>query len=107
MSNRWGILVAEDDPDDLFFLKRAFSRAGLIAQTTFVNDGSEVINYLAGAGPYANRDLCPLPKLVLLDLAMPEASGLEVLQWVSGQRMLKEIPIVVFTGMETPGQIHR
>jgi CheY-like chemotaxis protein len=107
MNNQKGILVAEDDPDDLFFLERAISRAGLLSQTTFVNGGIAVIRYLSGAGPYANRDRYPLPKLVLLDLAMPQVSGLEVLRWVGQQPLLKTIPIVVFTGTEAPGQLQR
>lgn len=105
MNNQRGILVAEDDPDDLFFLERAISRAGLLSQTTFVNGGTAVIRYLSGAGPYQDRDRYPLPKLVLLDLAMPQVGGLEVLRWVGQQALLKMIPIVVFTGTEDPSQL--
>ena len=52
MDERATILVVEDDPNDLFFLKRAFNavQAKCLMQT--VGDGAEAIDYLRGDVPF-------------------------------------------------------
>jgi CheY-like chemotaxis protein len=42
------------------------------------------------------------PDLVLLDIAMPGASGLQVLEFVRATPDLKHLPVVVFTHLEDP-----
>lgn len=91
------ILLVEDDPDDVFFLKDAFARAGLGAALRVARDGEEAVAYLRGDSVHADRALHPLPSLVLLDLKLPRKSGLEVLAWCRQQPGLKRIPIVVLT----------
>ena len=55
MSEIGSILVAEDDPTDAFFLQRAFAKAGVSISLHFVRDGQEVIDYLRGEPPFADR----------------------------------------------------
>lgn len=104
LSEPEGILVVDDDVDDLFFLERAMTRAGVSSQTTFIRDGGEAIEYLAHATSFGEH---PVPKLVLLDLAMPTVTGLQVLEWISGQSRLSKVSVVVFTSVEDPRQISR
>lgn len=83
--NRQPILIAEDDPADIFHARRIFQQAGVLNSTHVVRNGSDAIRYLEGSGIYADRDLHPFPGLVLLDLRMPGKSGLEVLRWLQDQ----------------------
>src|SRR5215471_13051974 len=62
------ILVAEDDPNDVFFLRRAFQKAEVRCQIMDVPNGEEAINYLQGTSSYSNRTDYPLPHLLLLDV---------------------------------------
>src|SRR5262249_49282809 len=55
MSQKSVILLAEDDPNDVFLLKRTFNKAGIPNPLHCVRDGEEAIAYLAGNGKYANR----------------------------------------------------
>jgi CheY-like chemotaxis protein len=80
------VLIAEDSEADVFFLLRAFAASGLKNPVHVVRSGAETINYLAGAGKFADRMLYPLPKIVFLDLKMPYPDGFEVLRWKQ-QRM--------------------
>jgi len=92
------ILLAEDDPNDVILFQRAMERASLSADSlTVVRDGEKAISYLSGQGVYADRDLYPLPALLLLDLKMPRKSGLEVLSWLRKQPQLRYLIVVFFT----------
>jgi len=101
------VLVAEDDPGDVFLLERAFARAGVPAQLHFVRDGQEAIDYLGGEKQYANRELHPLPHLLLLDLKMPKLSGFDVLGWLRQQPGLKRLLVTILTSSDQPQDINR
>jgi CheY-like chemotaxis protein len=92
------ILLAEDDPDDVFLMQRAFTKARLPNPLHVVADGEEAICYLSGDGPYSDRHRFPIPMLMLLDLKLPRRNGLEVLGWIRRQSCaLRRLPVVVLT----------
>jgi CheY-like chemotaxis protein len=101
------VLIAEDDPSDVFFLKRAFVLAGVPAVLTFVRDGQEAIDYLEGESRYADRKAYPLPDLMLLDLKMPRLDGFDVLNWLRQQPGLKRLLVTVLTSSDQPQDINR
>ncbi len=89
------ILLAEDDPDDVFFIRTAFERTCPGVRVSAVSNGLEAVKYLKGQQPYADRLVFPLPNLVLLDLFMPVMTGFEVLRWIREQPHLNGLPVVV------------
>lgn len=101
------ILYAEDDENDVVLVKMAFKRAGITNPLEVVIDGKQAIDYLAGTGPYADRQRYPLPGLVLLDLKLPRQSGLDVLAWMRQQPALKRLVAIVFTSGLDAGEIGR
>jgi len=81
MSVREGvILLAEDDPNDVLLIQRAFQRNHVANPVQVVRDGEEALAYLSGQAPFTDRERHPLPVLMLMDLKMPRKSGLEVLE---------------------------
>ncbi len=96
------ILVAEDDPNDVMLLKRAFYKAGVNVPIRFVRDGQEVIDYLEGRPPFEDPVQSPVPTLLLLDLKMPRLNGFEVLEWLHRQALLHRLPVVVFSASSEP-----
>ena len=96
MPDRDVVLVAEDSDDDYFFLERAARLAAADVRLHRVADGQQAIDYLSEAyGGQNSRTR--MPKLLLLDLKMPTLDGFEVLQWLSMQDELKNVPVVVLS----------
>src|SRR5689334_18954931 len=91
------ILLAEDNEDDVFLIRRAFEKAHILNPLQHVRNGREAIAYLSGEGPYENRAEFPVPELLLLDLKIPEMDGFEVLRWVRQQPALGALRVVVLT----------
>jgi CheY-like chemotaxis protein len=108
MSAREGvILLAEDDPNDVLLIQRAFQRNHVANPLQVVRDGEEALAYLSGEGTFADRGRHPLPVLMLMDLKMPRKSGLELLEWVRQQPGLKRLPIIVLTSSNQSPDINR
>lgn len=104
---KFPILLAEDDENDVFFLKHAFQAADITHPVQVARDGQEAIDYLAGAGIFTDRARYPLPGLVLLDLKMPIKDGLEVLAWKREQPPVRCLPVIVFSSSGQPGDVER
>ena len=100
------VLHVDDDPNDTTLLQVACAKAAVDFELRNIGDGDEVIDYLSGAGKYADRTLYRLPGLVLLDMKMPRAPGLEILKWIRGHSMLKHLPVIVLSGSELQEDIH-
>jgi two-component system response regulator len=90
------ILQVEDDPNDVFFLQRAMTKACVENDVHVASDGQQAIDYLQGAGKFADRQKFPLPCLVLLDLKLPLVMGLDVLRWIRQESGLA-LPVVMLT----------
>ena len=89
------ILQVEDDVNDVFLLQHAMTAAGVENPIQVATDGQQAIDYLKGAGKFADREKFPLPCLVLLDLKLPYVMGLEVLKWIRQQPGAVQIVILL------------
>jgi CheY-like chemotaxis protein len=58
---------------------------GVMNPIQVATDGQQAIDYVQGAGKFADRKKFPLPCLVLLDLKLPYVMGLEVLRRIRKQ----------------------
>ena len=101
------ILYVEDDENDVFLVERAFRQAGIDTPLQVVRDGQVALDYLAGAGDFADRQAHPLPFLILLDLKLPKINGFQVLEWLSRQPHLKKLVVVVFSASAAEADVAR
>ena len=99
------VLLAEDNPEDVFLIRRAFRDNSIQNPLQVVENGLEAINYLAAEGRFADRDRFPFPALCLLDLKMPVKDGLDVLRWLNGRPdICQRLPVVVMSSAEFPDE---
>jgi DNA-binding response OmpR family regulator len=94
------LVLAEDDRNDTFFLLRAFEKAGFAKPARTMGDGEDVVRYLSGAGPYADRREHPLASHLLLDLKLPRVSGMQILEWIRKSSPVPELPIIILTSSD-------
>jgi CheY-like chemotaxis protein len=88
-------------------IRRAFAKANVGNPLQVVGHGDAAVDYLAGHGDYADRARFPVPGLILLDLKLPRRSGLEVLNWLRDQEILRRIPAVVLTSSSQSQDVNR
>jgi CheY-like chemotaxis protein len=81
------ILVVDDDPDTLTYLTTVLEDHGFA--TVAAKDGAEALQRIEEKPP----------DLVTLDIAMPEKSGVAVYRALKENEQLKNIPVVITTGI--------
>lgn len=96
--------MADDDADDRYLVQVAFEENDIQCDLMFVEDGSEVFDFLAGRGKHEMKGR-KLPNLILLDLNMPKKDGKQVLQELKSLPDYHHIPIVIFTTSKSPDDV--
>jgi serine/threonine protein kinase len=79
------LMVVDDNPVNLTMLARRLERVGF--KVVKAQGGQEAINLL--------QDKDSDVELVLLDLFMPDVSGIDVLDWVRGNRATEGLPVIM------------
>lgn len=101
------ILLVEDNSSDAMAVELAFRSLPKRFQLYWVSNGTQAIEYLSGAAAYSERQIFPLPRLVLLDLMMPGMDGFEVLEWIRQQPEFKNLPVIVLATSSTSPDVTR
>ncbi len=92
MAARHTILYAEDDLDDVYILKQAFSKYSNAVDIAHAQNGFEALQLLNDLQK-ANHPPC----LIILDINMPGKDGRETLIRIKEMELHKSIPVVLFT----------
>ena len=90
------ILLVEDSLEDVELTLAALSKCQLANEIVVTRDGAEGLDFLRRRGAFADRAVGD-PAVVLLDLKLPKLDGLEVLEHVKKDAMLRHIPVVMLT----------
>lgn len=86
------ILWADDDPDDLSFVREVLEETDHLHHLREAANGRQVIDYLQSVP-------CPtqLPCLVVLDINMPLLNGKDTLAIIKSEERYNNVIVVVFT----------
>jgi chemotaxis family two-component system response regulator Rcp1 len=98
------ILLVDDNPGDSDLTAEVLGRNGCPSHIQAVINGTEAITRLRRQGKYTDAIR---PGLVILDLNLPGKDGRAVLAEVKADPGLRQIPIVIFSTSEAPGDIMR
>ena len=99
------ILLVEDSLQDAELVIEALEECKLPNCIVHLRDGAEALDYLHRRGSFAQRD-DDLPAVVMLDLKMPKVDGLEVLQEMKNDPVLKVVPVVIMTSSREDRDLH-
>jgi CheY-like chemotaxis protein len=106
MSEPVTIIMIEDDEGHARLIERNIRRSGVNNEIVPFANGTEAVNYLFGSDGLGTvqkgRAL-----LILLDLNLPDMTGIEILQRVKANKYLKCAPVVVLTTTDDAHEIKR
>lgn len=88
------ILLVDDNPGDIRLTREALSEENLCHELRVVRSGSEALAMLRHNG---RDEEAPLPDLILLDVNLPELTGLEFLAEIKADKRLGRIPVVMLS----------
>ena len=91
------VLLVEDNPTDAELTMHTLRRHHPARRILHVQDGAQALEFLRGEGSFAGRDPSCAPKVVLLDLKLPQLDGLRVLREMKSDPRMQEIPVVMLT----------
>ena len=94
MPSRRRILLVEDDRDTRAALFELFTRGGYSVLTA--DDGQQALDLLMRG---------VLPRLIIVDLLLPNVSGTEFLKYIETDPDLRKVPRIVVTGV-AKGNVH-
>lgn len=106
MSEHVTIIMIEDDDGHARLIERNIRRAGVNNEIIPFQSGTDAVRFLFGAdgtgGVSSGRAL-----LILLDLNLPDMSGVDILKRVKENEHLKLTPVVVLTTTDDEREIKR
>jgi CheY-like chemotaxis protein len=98
------ILLVEDNPADIELLTQALEEVAPAATISVLTSAEAGLLYVRSA-VRLTRDL-PFD-LLLLDLYLPQGSGYDVLQALKRDPYTKHLPVLVWTGFHSVGEMSR
>ena len=107
MTSSRTILLVEDNADDVFLMERALRAARIVNPMIVVESGQEAMDYLSGAGNFADRGAYPLPAVMFLDLKLPFVYGHDVLAWIRQRREFESLIVIILTSSNEARDLSR
>src|SRR5271167_1972408 len=106
MSTPVTIIMMEDDDGHARLIERNIRRSGVNNQIMPFTNGTEAARYLFG-NDGSGLDHKGDALLILLDLNLPDMTGIDILRRVKENRYLKSTPVVVLTTTDDSVEIKR
>lgn len=100
------IVMIEDDEGHARLIERNIRRAGVNNEIVPFANGTEALRFLFGADGSGN-DSAGRALLILLDLNLPDMTGVEILTKVKANPHLRRSPVVVLTTTDDQREIQR
>jgi CheY-like chemotaxis protein len=96
------ILLVDDDEDCRTLIRDAISACKVSNQVHEACNGREALEFLRNQGSFSKA---PRPGLIYLDIEMPGLDGQSVLREIKSDPHLRDIPVVMMTGVADEKQM--
>src|ERR1700690_3652379 len=106
MSTPVTIIMVEDDDGHARLIERNIRRSGVNNRILPFTNGTDAVRYLFGSDG-SGIDHKDEALLILLDLNLPDMTGIEILRRVKENKYLKSAPVVVLTPTDDSPEIKR
>jgi CheY-like chemotaxis protein len=106
MSRHVTIVMIEDDEGHARLIEKNIRRAGVRNEIVPLPDGTSAMTYLFGADGSASQHAGEA-LLILLDLNLPDMSGIDILKRLKSSEQLKRSPVVILTTTDDQHEIQR
>jgi CheY-like chemotaxis protein len=100
------IVMIEDDEGHARLIERNIRRAGVNNEIVPFTNGTEALKYLLGADG-SGEESSSRCLLVLLDLNLPDMTGVDILQKVKANPHLRRSPVIILTTTDDQKEIQR
>ena len=100
------IVMVEDDDGHARLIERNIRRAGVNNEIIAFKDGTSALAYLLGADG-SGTESAARSLLILLDLNLPDMTGVDILTKVKSNAHLKRSPVIVLTTTDDQREIKR
>jgi CheY-like chemotaxis protein len=100
------IIMIEDDEGHARLIERNIRRSGVNNEIKPFTNGTEAVKYLLGADG-TGLDHKGHALLILLDLNLPDMTGIDILKMVKQNSFLKSAPVVILTTTDDSHEIKR
>jgi DNA-binding response OmpR family regulator len=88
------VLVVDDDKELLGLVNVLLSRVGIeVITAETATDAARILR------------TPPLPDLLILDMMLPDISGMELLRQMRAKEMFKDLPVLILSALADPNQI--
>ena len=100
------IVMVEDDEGHARLIEKNIRRAGVNNEIVPFTDGTSALDYVLGTDRtgYVSR---ASSLLILLDLNLPDMSGIDILEKIKTNQHTKRLPIVILTTTDDETEIKR
>ena len=95
------VLLVDDDADCRLLVREIIASAAARADVHEAASAAEALDFLHRRGALAGA---PRPDLVYLDVELPDRSGREVLRDVRADPALRDVAVVMLTGVDDPSE---
>ena len=100
------IIMVEDDEGHARLIEKNIRRAGVTNEIVPFKDGGSALDYLLGPDKTGKAN-AGRPFLILLDLNLPDMTGVDILKIVKDNEYLRRAPVVVLTTTDDQREIQR
>lgn len=101
------ILIADDNKKHIELIRENLLRAGLRNKILHFADGQEIFDFLFDMIKGSEGQINKQDYILLLDISISGVDGIELLEKIKQNEILKRIPVIILTATDNPQTIEQ